>query len=266
MPTRYLRPGIRDSETMESLSPMTEVFFYRLLVTVDDYGRYDARPAMLKAACFPIKDAITAQDCAGMLDELARAGLVLVYASGGKPYLQMQKWENKARSQASKYPPFDGGCVNLCDPCADDAPPVCETCEDAQEDVCNPRTTVCNPRPSLPGTGTGTGTENREPEPKTEQARSRQEFDPLAVELPDGLPEHEWHAWIAYRRHRRLTCTALTITRQLDALREWQAKGHDPTEIINTAIRSGWQGLFEPKAVKPPTPEPVRRSAERVFQ
>ena len=56
MPTRYLKAGIRDSETIDRLSSAAEVLYYRLLVTVDDFGRYDARPAMLKAACFPIKE------------------------------------------------------------------------------------------------------------------------------------------------------------------------------------------------------------------
>lgn len=101
-----------------------------------------------------------------------------------------------------------------------------------------------------------------EPEPKARKP----DFDPLAVDLPDGLPEHRWRAWIAYRRHRRLTCAEVTITRQLDALRQWGANGHDPGDILDDSIRNGWQGLFEPKAAKPPPPEPVRRSAGKVFQ
>lgn len=94
------------------------------------------------------------------------------------------------------------------------------------------------------------------------------DFDPLAVELPDGLPESEWHAWIAYRRHRRLTCTEITITRQLEALRHWQAKGFNPVDIVGTAMRNGWQGLFEPRLAAPglAPPEPVRRQAREVYQ
>ena len=52
MPTRYLKPGIRDSELIDGLSAEAEVLFYRLLVTVDDFGRANARPSMVKAACF----------------------------------------------------------------------------------------------------------------------------------------------------------------------------------------------------------------------
>ena len=104
MPTRYLKAGIRDSETIDGLSSASEVFYYRLLVTVDDFGRYDARPAMLKAACFPIKDSVTQKHIESLLADLVKHGLVNVYYVDEKPYLQMQKWDNVPRAKESKYP------------------------------------------------------------------------------------------------------------------------------------------------------------------
>ena len=141
MPTRYLKPGIRDSELIDGLSAEAEVLFYRLLVTVDDFGRADARPSMVKAACFPIKDAATQAKCEKWLAELASAGLVDVYSVGGKPYLQVRKWDNTPRAKESKYPPIPA--------------------ENARTYtyVCNPRTHVCNPRTLLPVTVTVTETE-----------------------------------------------------------------------------------------------------------
>ena len=104
MPTRYLKAGIRDSETIDRLSSAAEVLYYRLLVTVDDFGRYDARPAMLKAACFPIKESVTQKHIETLLNDLSKHGLVSVYTVDGKPYLQMQKWDNIPRAKESKYP------------------------------------------------------------------------------------------------------------------------------------------------------------------
>ena len=104
MPTRYLKAGIRDSETIDRLSSAAEVLYYRLLVTVDDFGRYDARPAMLKAACFPIKESVTQKHIETLLNDLSKHGLVSVYTVDGKPYLQMQKWDNVPRAKESKYP------------------------------------------------------------------------------------------------------------------------------------------------------------------
>jgi hypothetical protein len=104
MPTRYLKPGIRDSESIEKLSHIAETLYYRLLVTVDDFGRYDARPSMVKAACFPIKDSINAQKTEFLLKELAQHGLIQIYIDNDKPYLQMTKWDNVPRAKESKYP------------------------------------------------------------------------------------------------------------------------------------------------------------------
>ena len=142
MPTRYLKPGIRDSEPIDRLRPVTECLFYRLLVTVDDYGRFDARPSMVKAQCFPIKESCSIESCAAMLDELASHGLIALYTIDGKPYLQMQKWDNAPRAKESKYPSI--------------------TDERAQMHTC-----VCKPRTLLPETETETETENRKPKPPT---------------------------------------------------------------------------------------------------
>lgn len=104
MPTRYLKAEIRDSEVIDSLSTMAETFFYRLLVTVDDFGRYDARPSMIKAHCYPIKESVTAKKCAELLKELSDAGVIDIYTVDGKEYLQVCRWDNIPRAKESKFP------------------------------------------------------------------------------------------------------------------------------------------------------------------
>ena len=104
MPTRYLKPGVRDSECIDGLTPQAENLFYRLLVTVDDFGRFDARPAMIKANCFPIKDSVSINKCKDLLDELEINELITVYVVSGKNILQMSKWDNVPRAKESKYP------------------------------------------------------------------------------------------------------------------------------------------------------------------
>ena len=150
MPTRYLKPGIRDSDLIDSLTPSAECLFYRLLVTVDDYGRADARPSMVKATCFPIKRSIGEEECAGMLDELAGAGLISLYVVDGKPFLQMQKWDNVPRSKESKFPAPADGCAQ-------------------------PYTSARNPRTHLPVTVTVTGTETKPPPPPQSTPRDRRD-------------------------------------------------------------------------------------------
>ena len=105
MPTRYLKESICTSDTLTQLSWLEEVMFYRLIVTVDDFGRYDARPAVLRARLFPLKDVtLTAIDKA--LHAMVTAGLVSLYSVDGKPILQLLSWgkHQNIRAKSSKYP------------------------------------------------------------------------------------------------------------------------------------------------------------------
>lgn len=105
MPTRYLKPGIRDSDRIEAvLDPNAEILFYRLLIVVDDFGRTDARPLMVKSECFPIRMRVDADKCMQWLKMLDSARLIGLYEVDGKPYLQIAKWDNKPRAQSSKFP------------------------------------------------------------------------------------------------------------------------------------------------------------------
>lgn len=113
MPTRYLKPGVRDSESIEALSAHAEILYYRLIVTVDDFGRYDARPSMVKAACFPIRESMTGSKVDSLLKELSDHGLIVVYQVDGKPYIQLCKWDNIPRAKESKYPAHENNCMQM---------------------------------------------------------------------------------------------------------------------------------------------------------
>lgn len=111
MPNRILKESICRSEEIDSLSWFEEVLFYRLIVTCDDYGRYDGRAKVIKGTCFPLKD-ITEKDIDKALNKLASVGLVKVYEVQQKPYLQLVTWgeHQRIRNQKSKYPEYDPEC------------------------------------------------------------------------------------------------------------------------------------------------------------
>jgi hypothetical protein len=106
MPNRLLKEGIVDSSAIDGLTAQEEVFFYRLLVVSDDFGRMDARLPILKSRCFPLKD-IQSATIESNLQSLVRQELINRYQIDGKPYLQILKWEQRIRSKG-KYPSSDG--------------------------------------------------------------------------------------------------------------------------------------------------------------
>ena len=115
MPNRIIKESICTSDNIESLDPMEEIFFYRLMVQCDDYGRMDARPTILRSKCFPLKvDSIKDKDISKWLATLIRQELVIVYEVGGKPYLQMSTWDKhqQIRAHKSKFPAPDEGQIS----------------------------------------------------------------------------------------------------------------------------------------------------------
>ena len=114
VPSRFLKESICRSEEIDSLTWFEEVLFYRLIVACDDYGRFDARPKIIKGQCFPLKD-ITGKDIDKALAKLSAVGLIIVYEVQGRPVLQMKTWEKHqtTRAQKSKYPSFDEACIQM---------------------------------------------------------------------------------------------------------------------------------------------------------
>lgn len=113
MPNRILKESICTSESIDGLSWFEECLFYRLIVNCDDYGRFDGRPAVIKARLFPLKERITAKDVSSALMKLADAGVVITYVCEGKPYLYLPTWEvhQSVRAKKSKYPSPDDGLI-----------------------------------------------------------------------------------------------------------------------------------------------------------
>ena len=121
MPTRILRDGILDSDTINLLSETAELFYRRLMSLVDDFGRYEARPAVLRTKLFGLQldrwpeDRILAAllECRGarLYAGTAReVSLVTIYEFNGRSYLQINNFNQRIRSNPSKYPdpPSDG--------------------------------------------------------------------------------------------------------------------------------------------------------------
>ena len=112
MPNRILKESICTSEEIDKLSPLQETVFYRLIVNCDDFGRFDARPKILKSKLFPLKD-IRVEQIEAALEALSSAELVILYEVDGKPFLQMKTWDRhqRVRAKVSKYPaPADTCC------------------------------------------------------------------------------------------------------------------------------------------------------------
>lgn len=106
MSNRLLKESIKRSPEIDSLTWFEEVVFYRLIVTVDDYGCADGRIVVLKHDLFPTKESITNKALEDAISRLAECGLVKRYKAGGLPYIQVVTWKRhqRVRNSRHKYP------------------------------------------------------------------------------------------------------------------------------------------------------------------
>lgn len=108
MPNRILREGILTSRPVDRLSEKAELFYRRAMGKLDDYGRCDADPELLRTACYPLRvDKVKASHIESWIRECEAVGLIVVYmADDGKRYLQYLKWNQQQRTD-SKFPAPD---------------------------------------------------------------------------------------------------------------------------------------------------------------
>lgn len=115
MPNRGLKESITSSDTLARLTAEEERHFYRLLVQADDFGRFDARPYVMRADGYKaMLDKVSEADVVDWTAALERVDLIRLYEAGGRPYGVFTTWDKhqRRRAERSRYP----------DPPSDEAP------------------------------------------------------------------------------------------------------------------------------------------------
>lgn len=103
MAGKYIREAYLTSESVAALDGLSERFYFRLLLLVDDYGRFYANPLILRNMAFPAHGDITTKHITTWLQNCIEQGLVYKYHHEGKDYLMVPKTGQKPRSE-SKFP------------------------------------------------------------------------------------------------------------------------------------------------------------------
>lgn len=109
MPNRIIKDTIFESEKMAPLTDFEFRLWIHLICLVDDAGRGDARPALIKGRAFPLRDRVTVKDIDASLHALAAKGCISFYEIDGKSYFWFPSWNEHQRIRDSKpkYPAPD---------------------------------------------------------------------------------------------------------------------------------------------------------------
>jgi hypothetical protein len=106
-----IKESIHTSEKVNAMTDFQFRLWVNLIAYVDDYGRGDARAAIIKGSCFPLRERLTNKDIESALAGLAGIGCIGLYNVDGRPYLYFPNWEQHQtiRNKRSKYPaPSEG--------------------------------------------------------------------------------------------------------------------------------------------------------------
>lgn len=126
-------------------------------------------------------------------------------------------------------PPQEMHPRSTCTPAANDETPA--------GDAGDPRSRCVTPPQQVPS-NRKEPSKNRKSNPKTE------------IDLPDWLPADVWADWVDHRQEIKKPMTARGAELTLAKLTKLRLKGHDPTELIENAIESRWQGIYAPRTEK----------------
>lgn len=130
MPNRIIREGFLTSDKVDRLSWVEECFYHRLLLAVDDYGRYHADPPLLIGRIMPRKIGnVSNQDIEKWLTACVTAGLVRVYGAEGKRYLEVLQFKQRTRAKESKFPAPDEVKTDTCQPNDRHVSDTCQPCD-----------------------------------------------------------------------------------------------------------------------------------------
>lgn len=133
MPSRLIRDGILESERVNQLSAEAEVFYRRLMSVVDDWGRYYAKPKLLRAAAYPLRlDTVGDADIGRWAEECVNANLIRLYQAGGAQFLVVLDFRQQVRAKKSKFP----DPPEMLDTCAADAQHMQGTAQAGATHVC----------------------------------------------------------------------------------------------------------------------------------
>lgn len=104
MPNRMLRDWT-NSDKVNLLSANAERFFIRLIMKTDDHGAFYADARLLKANLFPLLlETIREADISRWTAECQKAGLIVLYETQGKKYLQIADFRQRLDKARSKFP------------------------------------------------------------------------------------------------------------------------------------------------------------------
>lgn len=231
MPNRILKESITTSVSLANLTAEEERHFYRLMVQADDYGCFQAHPAIIRASGYGLLlDKVTTEQSARWTASLARENIIHLYEANSKPYGHFVNWAKyqQIRAQRRKWPE-----------------PSCDTaCNQVKSDVLGIRIqseSESSRKPPRVPLLQGDSLALADKKPKNAIKVIKQEN----FEIPEWLDAKTWRDFMEMRRKINAAPTLAAKHLLIAKLEHLRAAGNDPKAVLEQSIERGWKGVFE---------------------
>lgn len=227
MPNRIIKESIHSSDSVARMSDFQFRLWVNLITYVDDFGRGDARPAIIKGVCFPLRDRVTVKDIDAALHALADIGCVCLYTVDGKPYLSLPSWgkHQQIRNKRSRFPAPPEELISIAINCVSESESESESISESESESESAWARVCREDKELGEALKAFATmRQRMRKPLTDRAKGM-----LITEL-QKYPRHQWVA------------------------------------LVDQSIKKGWTSIYPLKGeeTKPETSYDLEKAAEKM--
>ena len=240
MRARNIKPSITTNEALADINPIGRLLFIYLWMLADKSGRMEDRPKRIKALALPFDDV----DTDNLLNCLHSSGFICRYKCNGNNYIQIINFAKhqhphvKEKESTIQAPDLSG--IN-------------------PSDSLIPDTGYRIPDKSF--TSSTSLTETEKQDAKRTKKKSKDE-----TLLPDWLDSETWGHFLDHRKGIKSPMSAQAKKLLIGKLTTLRAEGHNPEELLNTAIMSGWKSVYpqkpEQKAIGSRRNERLRRELE----
>ena len=203
------------SETVNELSESAEIFFTRLIMKADDFGRFYGSSKLLKAQLFPLKDYMFKQ-VESWRDECVNSGILKMYLHDEKEFLEIVDFNQRLRLMKSKFP----------EPTA----------------YCGQMTVNCQSNDGLKRNEVETENETEvENEVETEiQTIKFQKFNFKNSLIDLGIEKEIVDQWLQVRKTKKAVNTEIAFQ---SIKKEIEKSKLDPNECIKISVEHSWSGF-----------------------
>lgn len=198
------------SENVDQLSFESEVFFTRLIMKADDYGKFHGSEKLLKAALFPLKEVSFIQ-IKKMISECIKNGIIISYTVDSKAYVQILDFGQRLRVMNSKFP---DKLQNDSEALTDDRRPPLERKERNEVET--------------------------EVETEVEVETKETKFDFKKSLLLYGFDSSLISEWMKIRKVKRNVNSETAFN---GFISEVMKSNKDPNEILRTCVERSWSGF-----------------------